>query len=251
MIYLIIAFFLSFCLGITPRDMPIYHIPDSAIIFPHPFLSEPEGILGIGGDLSPERLLLAYQFGIFPWYSEGEPIMWWAPHDRFILIPHEVKIQKSMRTYFNNHRYILSADKDFVSVINHCKNVKRPGQKGTWITEEMVEAYTRLHKMGYAHSIEVWEENDLVGGLYGISLGKVFFGESMFSLKPNASKFGFISLSNKLHENNFRIIDCQQPNKHLASLGARHMSNRDFHHILRSNCLLETDARSWADFFED
>lgn len=220
-------------------------------LFPHPFLATKEGILGIGGDLNPERLLLAYQFGIFPWYNEGDPIVWWSPHDRFIIYPNEVVIAKSMRPYFNQKKFLITADYAFELVIRKCQKTKRPGQGGTWITEEMLEAYIDLHKMGYAHSIEVWQNDDLVGGLYGVSLGKIFFGESMFSISNNASKFAFISLCKKLEELGFWLVDCQQPNPHLESLGGQFLDGIELHEILKRNCFENTLLGSWAGFFED
>ena len=228
--------------------MPVYLIPSSNI-FPHPLAASQEGILGVGGDLNPERLLLAYQFGIFPWYSEGEPIMWWSPNPRFVLVPGEVVVSKSMRPYFNQDKFKLTADQAFEEVIRNCQKVKRKDQMGTWITEDMVEAYIQLHQLGYAHSLEVWENNTLVGGLYGISLGKVFYGESMFSSTNNASKYAFISLCRKLEELGFWIIDCQQHNKHLESLGGKFMDGKGFHRLMQKNSFEESRVGSWNDLF--
>jgi len=230
--------------------LPVYYIPEDFIIFPHPLLASEDGILGIGGDLVPERLLLAYQFGIFPWYSNEDPIMWWSPNPRFVIYPQEVIISKSMRPYFNQNKFKLTADNSFEKVIRLCQNVNRPGQDGTWITEKMLSAYLKLHKMGYAHSLEVWQNEKLVGGLYGISLGKVFFGESMFALENNASKFAFISLCKKLEELEFWIIDGQQPNPHLKSLGGRPLESKKFHALLKENCFEETVLGSWSYLFE-
>jgi leucyl/phenylalanyl-tRNA--protein transferase len=222
---------------------------EDSFIFPHPFLATKEGVLGIGGDLHPQRLLLAYQFGIFPWYSEGDPIFWWSPHDRFVVYPDQVIVTKSMRPYFNKKKFTLTADKAFESVIRFCQKTKRPGQSGTWITEEMLEAYIQLHNLGYAHSLEVWQDEELVGGLYGISLGKIFFGESMFSLANNASKFAFISLCHKLHELGFWLIDCQQPNPHLERLGGQFFDGRELHELLKKNCFEPTIKGSWSHLF--
>ena len=229
--------------------MPIYNIPKDFYIFPHPLIATKEGMLGIGGDLSPQRLLLAYQFGIFPWYSEGDPIMWWSPNPRFVIYPNEVIISKSMRPYFNQNKFRLTSDQSFEKVIRQCQLIKRHGQKGTWITEEMVIAYLRLHQMGYAHSLEVWQNEELAGGLYGISLGKIFFGESMFSMQNNASKYAFICLCKKLEELDFWIIDGQQPNPHLKRLGGRPIDGIDFHNLLKRNCFEETIVGSWEKLF--
>ena len=207
--------------------MPIFQLEDE-LIFPPAHLASDDGILAVGGDLSVERLLLAYQNGIFPWYSEGEPIIWWAPDPRFILEIPELKISKSMRQILRKKVFSFSFDTAFEEVITHCQKIARPGQFGTWITEEMRLAYIALHKAGYAHSVEVWEENELVGGLYGISLGSAFFGESMFARKSNASKAGFISLIKSLEYWNFDLIDCQVYTKHLASLGAKEISRKAF-----------------------
>lgn len=178
-----------------------------------------DGLLAVGGDLSPERILKAYREGIFPWYGDDFPIMWWSPDPRFVLFPENLIIQKSMRPYLNG-RLQVTFDTCFERVIEECARVPRAGQDGTWITPEMKEAYTQLHDMGYAHSVEVWNEDELVGGLYGICLGHVFFGESMFSKENNASKTGFITLVNKMKERGIELIDCQIETEHLSSLGA-------------------------------
>ena len=218
---------------------------DESLLFPNPSLATPEGLLAIGGDLSVERLKLAYAQGIFPWYSEGEPIMWWSPDPRFVLFPDELHISKSMRPYLNQDRYTVTMDEAFEQVIDHCEKITRSGQDGTWITPEMKSAYIALHHAGLAHSIEVWDNDELVGGLYGVSLGKCFFGESMFSLKKNASKFALIKLVEQLKKWEFELIDCQQQTGHLASMGARTITRDDFLDHLYVNNLGETRQGIW------
>jgi leucyl/phenylalanyl-tRNA--protein transferase len=212
--------------------MPLFLLSDEELSFPPASLAPPEGLLALGGDLSPERLLLAYRHGIFPWYNEDEPILWWSPDPRFVLFPSELKVSKSMRPYFNQGKFTVTYDRCFEEVMHSCGEINRKGQDGTWISPDMIEAYTRLHSQGFAHSVEVWQQGTLVGGLYGIALGKVFFGESMFAHVSNASKFGFISLVRQLESNGFQLIDCQQQTQHLGSLGARPIQRREFLHLL-------------------
>lgn len=195
------------------------------IDFPSLSLSEPNGLLAIGGDLSFERLLLAYQSGIFPWFNEGEIIQWWSPLERMVLFPDELKISKSSQQLLRKEIYTFTVNQSFQEVVHHCQSIKRKGEQGTWITNEMEEAYTLLHKKGYAKSIEVWEGEELVGGLYGVEIGTVFCGESMFSLKSNTSKLAFTYLVQSMA---YQLIDCQMYNPHLASLGAREISRADF-----------------------
>ncbi|MEM1216383.1 MAG: leucyl/phenylalanyl-tRNA--protein transferase, partial [Bacteroidota bacterium] len=203
------------------------------ITFPHPSTANPDGILALGGDLHPDRLLFAYSYGIFPWYNAGEPIVWWHPNPRFVLFTDQLKVSKSMRPYFNQGKYRVTYDHDFPAVIANCSAAKRRGQYGTWITDDMRDAYNELHDLGFAHSVEVWTpEGDLVGGLYGILLGKIFFGESMFSRANNASKFGFISLVRELRAQGVELIDCQQKTPHLASLGGSSISRKRFLELL-------------------
>ncbi len=226
--------------------MPIYLLPEDELIFPDPAWADPNGILAVGGDLSPERLLLAYQNGIFPWYNAGEPILWWSPDPRLVLFPSELKVSKSMRPYFNQKKFEVSFDRDFRAVIQACRENNRKGQGGgTWITREMLEAYSRLHELGYAHSAEVWQDGELAGGLYGLAIGKIFFGESMFTRVSNASKFGFISLVRRLEKQGFRLIDCQQETRHLKSLGARSISREKFVAYLKENRKEEIVAETW------
>ena len=197
------------------------------MVFPHPSLAEDDGILAIGGDLSADRLILAYSNGIFPWYNEDEPIIWHAPRPRFVLEPKDLKISKSMRQLIRSKKYKITLNKDFESVIKNCSKVARKDQDGTWITNEMEQAYLNLRRKDYAHSIEVWNKEDqLVGGLYGINIGDVFFGESMFHLESNTSKLGFIALVENFP---FSLIDCQVHTKHLESLGAKHMHAEVFY----------------------
>lgn len=227
--------------------MPIFWLSEQNIVFPDPELADPQGVLAIGGDLSPERLLQAYKMGIFPWFSPGDPILWWSPDPRFVLFPDELKVARSMRPYFNQRKFDITYDQQFETVMRKCALQYRPGQGGTWITKGMVKGYTRLHEMGYAHSVEVLKQGQLVGGLYGIALGKVFFGESMFAEVSNASKFGFISLVHRLKERGFRLIDCQQDTPHLASLGARSIPRRKFLDYLEQNRAEPTLKGHWPD----
>ena len=189
----------------------------------------------MGGDLSPERLLTAYRMGIFPWFNEGEPVDWWSPDPRMVLIPTELKVSKSMRPYLNQQKFRATFDQAFETVVRQCQEPREKQWNGTWITPEMLEAYCQMHEMGFAHSVEVWEGERLVGGLYGISIGKCFFGESMFSRASNASKFGLISLAKKLEALGFWLIDCQQQTRHLGSLGAKAIARKDFLTILKKN----------------
>lgn len=229
--------------------MPVFWLSKEEVYFPHPNHASTDGVLAIGGDLSPERLLLAYEMGIFPWFSPEDPIVWWSPDPRFVLFPEELKVSKSMRSLFNKAAFDLSVDQQFEAVIQNCQNVRRKGQSGTWITDSMIEGYCRLNEMGYAHSVEVLQDGELVGGLYGIALGKCFFGESMFSKVSNASKYGFISLTKKLHRLGFELIDCQQPTKHLASLGARSIARYEFLAFLEQNQQWNTPVEDWENLF--
>jgi leucyl/phenylalanyl-tRNA--protein transferase len=208
--------------------MPIFALPDDEIIFPDPNLASRDGLLAIGGDLSVERLLLAYNHGIFPWFSEGEPIMWWSPNPRFVLFPDKLKISKSMQQVLRSNKFEVTTNQDFENVIRNCQHVKRTGQNSTWITEDIISSYTELHKLGVAHSVEVWENKKLVGGLYGLIMGKCFFGESMFSTVSNASKTGFISFVKQLQAQDFQLIDCQIHSEHLESLGAEMITRKKF-----------------------
>lgn len=227
--------------------MPVFWLDEEDLLFPHPSLADPNGVLALGGDLRPERLLLAYQHGIFPWFNPGEEIIWWSPDPRFVLFPADLKVSKSMRPYFNQQKFSVTYDQSFAEVMKACQTVDRlaQGQAGTWITGSMLEAYIKLHELGFAHSVEVWEGDDLVGGLYGVALGKVFFGESMFTRRSNASKFGFISLVRHLSEKGYNLIDCQQQTKHLKSLGAKSISRASFLEHLTQNRADESLKGSW------
>ncbi len=207
--------------------MPVFELSDD-ITFPSPHWANPDGILAIGGDLKAERLLLAYEMGIFPWYAENEPIIWWSPDPRFVLYSDDLKISKSMKQVLRSGKFQMSFDQHFETVIRNCQKIKRKGQRGTWITNHMYEAYIRLHEMGYAHSVEVWQDKKLVGGLYGVSLGHVFFGESMFSRLSNASKAAFIHLVSRLKPLGFDLIDCQVYTQHLARFGAQQVPRSTF-----------------------
>lgn len=205
------------------------------LYFPPVERASPEGIVAIGGDLLPERLMLAYRSGIFPWFEEDEPILWWSPPERMVLFPDELKISKSMRNILNRGIFKVTYNTAFRQVITACRSIKREGQDGTWITDDMVQAYCRLHELGVARSFEVWQDGELAGGLYGIDLGHIFCGESMFSRVPNASKVAFICLVQQLKKENYRLLDCQVHNNHLESLGAREIARDEFMAILKTS----------------
>lgn len=202
------------------------------MFFPPVEEADEDGILAVGGDLSPERLLLAYRSGIFPWFDEDEPILWWSPEYRMVVFPEEFVVSKSMRNILNRNIFKVTFNQNFREVISNCSSIKRNGQNGTWITNDMIEAYCKLNEMGIAKSVEVWQDDVLVGGLYGIDLGNVFCGESMFSKVSNASKVAFVSLVKKLKDENYKLLDCQVHNDHLESLGAREIHREDFLRIL-------------------
>ncbi len=216
--------------------MPAIWLSSTEIYFPNPESFDTPDVVAVGGDLEPERLLLAYSLGIFPWYNEEEePILWWSPDPRMVLFPDELKISKSMRPYFNQNKFRVTYNQDFKGVMQNCMMNKREGQSGgTWITESLIKSYSALFEMGYAQSVEVWAGDEMVGGLYGVRLGEIFFGESMFAKVPNASKFGFISFVNQLITEGVKLIDCQQETPHLTSLGGRVILREDFYKILNS-----------------
>ncbi|WP_276504578.1 leucyl/phenylalanyl-tRNA--protein transferase [Terrimonas pollutisoli] len=207
-------------------------ILDKKLYFPPAHLAEQDGLLAIGGDLSPERLLLAYKHGIFPWY-EADPILWWSPNPRFVLFPGELKISKGIKPLLKRNEFKFTINKAFKDVIHQCKKIARPGQDGTWITQEVERAYIKMHELGYAHSAEVWKEGDLVGGLYGIRLGKVFFGESMFSKLSNTSRYAFIKYIDQLRLEGVELIDCQVYTEYLESFGARMIAGKEFTALLK------------------
>ncbi|TKC02044.1 leucyl/phenylalanyl-tRNA--protein transferase [Pedobacter cryotolerans] len=207
----------------------VFSLLDDEIIFPDAALAEPDGLLAIGGDLSVERLTLAYQSGIFPWFSEDDPILWFAPHERCVIFPDQIKISKSMQKLLRENTFQVTVNKAFDKVIENCAKTPRLGQDGTWITDDMQKAYLKMHQKVLAHSVEVWQNDKLVGGLYGINIGNVFCGESMFSLVSNASKTALIYLAKNM---SFKLIDCQLPNDHLMSLGAEMISREEYLEIL-------------------
>jgi leucyl/phenylalanyl-tRNA---protein transferase len=200
--------------------MPVYRLSEE-LSFPHPALAADGGLLAVGGDLRPERMVLAYRNGIFPWYSEGRPILWWCPSPRLVLFPSELRVWRSLAKVLRKDPYRITLDTAFASVIRACAEIPRPDQDGTWITQDLEQAFVRLHELGVAHSVEAWEGDRLVGGLYGLSLGRTFFGESMFSLRPDASKVAFVKLVRQLQAWDFDLIDCQVVTEHLLRFGAR------------------------------
>ncbi|SHG95114.1 leucyl/phenylalanyl-tRNA--protein transferase [Winogradskyella jejuensis] len=203
----------------------MYFLNDK-IEFPRVSEASADGLLAIGGDLNPERILHAYNSGIFPWFEQEEPILWWSPDPRFVIFPEELKVSKSMKPLFKKKRFKVTKNKDFRSVITNCSEAYREGQNGTWITDNMIEAYTKLHELGYAISVEVWQDKVLVGGLYGVDVGNgVFCGESMFTKVSNASKYGFIHF---VQNSNYKLIDCQLHTNHLESLGGTYISRKEF-----------------------
>ena len=210
------------------------HLLTDQLFFPPINSANPDGILAVGGDLLPERLILAYKSGIFPWYNAGEPIVWWSPNPRMVLFLEELVVSKSMRNTINKNVFEITFNQDFRGVISHCQKIKRDGQRGTWITNDMIEAYCKLNEMGVAKSVEVWKNKELVGGLYGIDLGNIFCGESMFSKVSNASKIAFIALVNQLKTDNYLLLDCQVYNEHLESLGCREIERDAFLKILNT-----------------
>jgi leucyl/phenylalanyl-tRNA--protein transferase len=228
--------------------MPIFALNEE-IIFPPVSLAERSGILAVGGDLSSERLIEAYSRGIFPWYSEGDPIIWWSPDPRFVLFPGELYISKTMRQVLRRNIFEITCDRDFHAVIQGCQG-PRKRERGTWITEEMMDAYLRLHVSGIAHSIEAWQGGELAGGLYGLSLGRCFFGESMFTRVTNASKAAFITLIMRLQELGFVIIDCQVYTAHLESMGARYIPREEYIEILKEGLKYKSIQGSWKDMIK-
>lgn len=210
-----------------------------------------QDLVALGGDLLPQSLLTAYRQGIFPFYSAGQPIQWWSPDPRFVLFPNEVRVSHSMRTLLRRQRFRVTVDTDFESVILNCRNVKRTGQIGTWITRDMLKAYIRMHQLGVGHSVEVWDGQALVGGLYGLALGQVFFGESMFCFVSNASKYGFLILVRWLWSRGFALVDCQQSTRHLGSLGARSISRLEFLDLLKRHIPNDLTHGSWTLGFEE
>ncbi len=221
-------------------------VMEYSVQFPDPNQVDADGLVAVGGELSPEYLVSAYASGIFPWFGEGDPILWWSPSPRLVLLTDEFKVSKSLKKTIQNKVFEIKIDYNFKSVIKNCSKSPRPGQDGTWITKEMIDAYIQLHKLGIAHSFETYFENKLVGGLYGVSLGKAFFGESMFFKKADASKVAFYFLVEWCKINEFHFIDAQQPTEHLMSLGAKKMERSEFLNRLEAALDFETLKGKWG-----
>lgn len=210
------------------------HFLSKELYFPPASESDPDGLLAVGGDLSPQRILLAYRNGIFPWFNDDDPILWWSPDPRMVLRFDNLVVSKSMRNVLNRNIFKVTFNRDFEGVITNCQRAVRKGQTGTWLSAEMKQAYVNLYKLGHAKSVEVWQNEELVGGLYGVDLGHVFCGESMFSKVSNASKVAFITLARELDRQDYKFIDCQLYNDHLASLGCTEIPRADFLDALKS-----------------
>ena len=224
--------------------MPIFALDDSCN-FPDPNQADQSGLLAVGGDLSSNRIIKAYEQGIFPWFSEGDPILWWSPDPRMILFPEKLNVSKSLRQSLNNSNFEVTFDKSFVDVVTHCSNIPRKDQDGTWITKEMKQAYLNLHELGYAHSVETWLDGELVGGLYGISLGHAFFGESMFYTRRDASKIALYHLTEKIINWGFFFIDAQIETDHMQRMGAENISRNDFLKLLNKALKHKTKKGKW------
>lgn len=225
--------------------MPIYALPEEHV-FPDPEMAHRSGLLAVGGDLDPDRLIAGYSSGIFPWYSEGQPILWYSPDPRFVLPLSELRVGRTLRQSIRHRRFDLTMDAAFRDVIEHCASIPRPGQKGTWITAAMVDGYVTLHERGFAHSVEAWLHGDLVGGLYGVSLGSLFFGESMFSLLPEASKVAFVAFAGQIRAWGIDLLDSQVPTRHLARFGARSIPRRQYLEKLRLGLRVPTRQGAWS-----
>lgn len=224
--------------------MPVFQLSDD-LVFPSPDLADDNGLLAVGGDLSKPRLLLAYSKGLFPWYSEGDPILWWSPDPRMILVPSKFKCSRSLKQKIKKGSYQVTMDSAFESVIKHCASVHNKSDGATWITDEMMEAYIQLHRSGFAHSVETWFDDKLVGGLYGVSLGSAFFGESMFAEKSDASKVAFVFLIQQLQKWKFTLIDCQITTAHLKTFGAHEVSRHIFMTLLESALTVGSKKGKW------
>lgn len=225
--------------------MPVFRLSDR-IIFPEPEFSREDGLLAVGGDLSIARILLAYRMGIFPWYAHGDPILWWSPDPRLVLYPDALHVSRSLIRTLKQDRFSVTLDQDFNQVIAACAGAPRVNQPGTWITADMMDAYCRLHEAGFAHSVEVWDQEELAGGLYGVSLGKCFFGESMFARKNNASKVGLVTLVRLLQKWAFNLIDCQVTTQHLVRLGAIEIPRNQFMAELELALKSPTRSGKWS-----
>jgi len=217
--------------------VPVYRLIKN-LVFPPPEFAGPEGLLAVGGDLSPERLLLAYSMGIFPWFNDGDPVLWWSPDPRCILEPRKLKVSRSLSKTLRKGKFSITFDRAFRDVITSCADVCLRSEEGTWITRELLDAYCVLHERGFAHSVEAWQDGELAGGLYGITLGRCFFGESMFHRRTDASKAAFVTLVRHLQSLGVELIDCQLPSHHLASLGAGLISREEFLARLRESGIL-------------
>ncbi|EOS51696.1 leucyl/phenylalanyl-tRNA--protein transferase [Lachnospiraceae bacterium MD335] len=218
--------------------MPVFRLQKHEIYFPNPTLACEDGLLAVGGDLCVERLLLAYTHGIFPWYNPGDEILWWCPHERFVIFPKEIHISHSMKKYIKKHTFTVKVNRDFADTMHRCR-AKREFAEGTWISDEMEEAYFALHQAGYAMSVEVFEEERLAGGLYGVVIGKCFFGESMFSEQENGSKIALTALAKMLDKEGFLLIDCQFHTEHLERMGGRFLSWEEYDGILKKGMMAE------------
>ncbi len=225
--------------------MAVYRIPRE-LWFPDPAIADPSGLLGVGGDLSPERLLLAYRSGIFPWYSHDQPILWWSPDPRMVLESAHLQVPRSLAKRIRQQPYTITLDRAFSQVLAGCASAPRPGQDGTWLTPEMQAAYLKLHQLGFAHSCEAWRDGELVGGLYGVAVGHLYCGESMFARANDASKIAFVWLTQQLRDWGFPVIDCQVHTKHLDRFGATEIPRRDYlTHVARLSALPRTAAQ-WS-----
>ncbi len=224
--------------------MPVFRLTEE-IVFPPPELAEDDGLLAVGGDLGLKRLILAYSMGIFPWYSDDSPILWWSPDPRLVLFPEDLKVSRSLRQTIKKGTYRITFDHAFERVIRGCAESRRKDENGTWITEEMIGAYCRLHDEGVAHSVESWADGELAGGLYGVALGRVFYGESMFARKSDASKVAFVKLVERLIKWKFRIIDCQVTTRHLISLGAKEIPRSEFLKMVKKALKVRTPQGKW------
>jgi leucyl/phenylalanyl-tRNA--protein transferase len=224
--------------------VPIFELPEDEIVFPKPELAEADGLLAVGGDLSPLRLLTAYSLGIFPWFNEDNPILWWSLDPRLLCFPREITFSKSLLKRIKRNEFDVKIDTDFRKVMEVCASIPRNGQKGTWITPQIIDSYTQLHQMGYAHSFETYKENRLVGGLYGVSLGAMFSGESMFHLETDASKVAFYYLIQFAIKHHFHFIDCQQVTSHMLSMGGRAVARKEFL-VLLDKSLQKQYLKDW------
>ncbi len=225
--------------------MPVFRLSES-LVFPPCHYAEPDGLLAVGGDLSTERLLLAYRMGIFPWYSDDMPILWWSPDPRLVLFPNELRVSTSLRRTMKKRVFRITYDEAFPGVIEQCAQVRRRSGEGTWLVPEMIEAYCSLHRQGYAHSVESWLEGELVGGLYGVALGRIFFGESMFSLRSDASKAALVQLVQWLQSWDYELIDCQVRTEHLKRFGAREIPRDIFLTLVRQGVARKPNPAAWA-----